>query len=256
MSQKIEILPTDALLHVDVQTTFMPGGGLAVKDGDKILPAVLALHTRFDLCALQQDHDACCRIYATLDQHPYGHISLASSYVGLPPYMQLDERTVWGWTQKRHGIAPGALFDLHQLRKYLGEVKVQTLWPDHGIAGTAEADLHPRLYEAQGHFDFVLVKGYEATCDSYSGFRDNLKQTTGLADTMRDHGIERVFVDGLAFDFCVGWSALDAVAEGFAEVYVIEDATRSVDLPGTVVKMRADLASAGVRLIRSTDILD
>ncbi|MEY4744640.1 MAG: hypothetical protein RL272_585 [Candidatus Parcubacteria bacterium] len=255
MSQKIEILPTDALLHVDVQTTFMPGGGLAVKDGDGILPAVLALHAHFDLVALQQEHDLHSRIYATLDQHPWGHISLASSYVGVPPYTQLDEKTAWRWTEKKHGIAPHARFDLAELRKYLGQVKAQTLWPDHGIAGTAEADIHPALYAAQGHFDFVLVKGYEPACDSYSGFRDNLKRTTGLADTMREHGVERIFIDGLAFDFCVGWSALDAVAEGFAEVCVIEDATRSVDLPGTVAKMRADLAAAGVRLIRSTDIL-
>lgn len=247
MSQKIEILPNDVLLHVDVQPTFMPGGGLAVKDGDQILPAAIALQAHFDCLG---------HIYATLDQHPYGHISLASSYVGLSPYTQLDEKTVWGWSEKKHGIAPGALFDLRQLREYLARVKVQTLWPDHGIAGSVEADMHPALYNApRGHFDFVLIKGYEPACDSYSGFRDNLKQTTGLADTMRDDGIERVFIDGLAFDFCVGWSALDAVADGFAEVYLIEDATRSVDLPGSVAKMRADLAKAGVRLIRSSDIL-
>lgn len=247
MSQKIEILPTDALLHVDVQPTFMPGGGLAVADGDKILPAVLALHAHFDTLGL---------IYATLDQHPYGHISLASSYVGLAPYAQLDRKAIRSWTEKKNGIAPGARFDLRELEAYLRQVGSQTLWPDHGIAGSIEADMHPALERAaRGHFDFVLIKGYDPTCDSYSGFRDNLKRSTTLADTMREDGATRVFIDGLAFDFCVGWSALDAVAEGFEEVYLVEDATRSVNLPGTVDAMRAELAKAGVRVIQSTDIV-
>lgn len=247
MSQKIEIFPSDALLHVDVQPTFMPGGGLAVADGDKIISSVLALQARFDTLG---------RIYATLDQHPYGHISLASSYIGLPAYAQLDEKAIRGWTEKKNGIARGALFDLHDLRAYVAMVKSQTLWPDHGIAGSVEADMHPDLYNAvNGHFDLVLIKGYDPKCDSYSGFRDNLKQTTGLAATMRDDGIERVFIDGLAFDFCVGWSALDAVAEGFAEVYLVEDATRSVGLPGTVDAMRAALAKAGVRVITTADVV-
>lgn len=247
MSQKIEILPTDALLHVDVQPTFMPGGGLAVADGDKILPAVLGLHAHFDTRGL---------IYATLDQHPYGHISLASSYVGLAPYAQLDRKAIRSWTEKKNGIARGARFDLRELEAYLRQVGSQTLWPDHGIAGSIEADMHPALEQAaRGHFDFVLIKGYDPTCDSYSGFRDNLKRSTTLADTMREDGVTRVFVEGLAFDFCVGWSALDAVAEGFEEVYLVEDATRAVNLPGTVDAMRAELAKAGVRVIQSTDIL-
>jgi len=247
MSQKIVIGGCDALLHVDVQPTFMPGGGLAVADGDKILPAVVALHKHFD---------AVGQIYATLDQHPYGHISLASSYVGLPAYTQLDLKTIASWTKKKNGIASGALFDLRDLERYLRQVGSQTLWPDHGIAGSIEADMHPALWNAaNGHFDFVLIKGYDPACDSYSGFRDNLKRTTAFADTLREDGVEAVFIDGLAFDFCVGWTALDAIAEGFKDVYVIEDATRSVNLPGTDQKMRVELAKAGVKLIRSTDLL-
>ncbi|HTM68225.1 MAG TPA: isochorismatase family protein [Candidatus Binatia bacterium] len=246
MDQKIEIGERDALLHVDVQATFMPGGGLAVADGDKILPAVLALQAHFDTRG---------QIYCTLDQHPYGHISLASSYVGLAPYAQLDLKAIAGWTSKKNGIAKDALFDLRDLTRYLREVGSQTLWPDHGIAGSVEADMHPALWNAaHGHFDFVLIKGYDAKVDSYSGFRDNLKQTTGLGATMRENGVERIFVDGLAFDFCVGWSAIDAAAEGF-EVYLIEEATRSVNLPGTVDRMRADLAAAGVKLVTAADVI-
>lgn len=243
MTQKIQVHPqADAILTVDVQTTFMPGGGLPVKDGDQVVPVVLKTEAMFPWE----------RRFATLDQHPLGHISLASSYLGYKPGHRLtaDEVKTWDVNPPIAGRAP---FDVFMLLMYLGRVGTQILWPDHGIIGTPEAELHPAL--SRGRYVHVQIKGRDPLCDSYSGFRDNLGRPTGLADRLHPKKTVRLFVQGLAYDFCVGWTALDAVKEGFGEIYVIKDATRSVDLPGTVAKMDADLAAAGVQVIESSQLV-
>jgi nicotinamidase/pyrazinamidase len=134
----------------------------------------------------------------------------------------------------------------------------QTLWPDHGIAGTAEAELHPDLVTTG--LDLILRKGTNPAIDSYSAFRENDRTTvTGLEGWLRARGVKRVFLAGIATDFCVAWSAIDAANAGF-ETYVIEDATRPVAVPvgdgrTTVDLARADMLKAGVRIITSADLI-
>lgn len=242
----------DVLIDVDIQPTFMPGGGLPVADGDKILPVVKRLHRRFPRE----------RRFLTLDRHPRGHVSLASSYVGLPPYTVLDTVNTAGWTREGRkgsyvapyrGIAEGAKFTLDQLHVYLMKAGPQTLWPDHALVGSGEDVLHPALDPLD--YVYAQIKGADPLCDSYSGFRDNLRRPTMLAARIRWHvpDAERVFLTGLAYDFCVGWTALDAIAEGF-EAVVIKDATRPVALPGSVEAIEAKFAEKGVRVIRSNDL--
>ncbi len=235
-------LETDALLVVDVQPTFMPGGGLPVAEGDQVVPVVRKLMQRFPTASR----------FATKEQHPRGHISLASSYVGSAPMALLTGATVATWTDARHCLAPNAQFTLADLKQYLSQVQVQMLWPDHALAGTAEAELHPALSESE--FAFVQVKGMDPKCDSYSGFFDNLRRPKSLADQLRQSGIRRCFFVGLAFDYCVGWSAEGAVSEGF-EAVVVEDATRAVRFPtGSVDKMRASFREKNIAVVRSADL--
>jgi nicotinamidase/pyrazinamidase len=233
---------TDAVVNVDVQKTFMPGGGLPVTDGHLIIPVVQRVNLLFPPG----------RRYFTLDKHPKGHISLASSYVGLAPGTKLTAEEVERWTDTDDRIAPQARFNLHHLRAYLSVVGFQVLWPDHGIIGAEESRLHPDLDDSPCRI--VLVKGTDPRCDSYSALRDNLGRPTGLGDLLKQDGVSRLFLTGLAFDFCVGWTALDAVKEGF-EAVIVKDATRPVGLPGTVEKMCADLAAAGVRVVQSEDLV-
>jgi len=233
---------TDAVINVDVQPTFMPGGGLPVASGDEIIPVV----QRVNLIIPAE------RRYFTLDKHPVGHISLASSYNGLRPYARLDAAAVAGWTDADDRLAVCARFRLDELKDYLARVGSQTLWPDHGIFGTAEAMLHPDIRGLPGRI--VIVKGSDPRCDSYSGLRDNLRRLTGLDQLLREDGVKRLFLTGLALDFCVGFTALDARELGF-EAFVVQDATRAVALPGTVEKMLADFAVAGVRLVESEDLV-
>lgn len=270
----------DALIVVDVQPTFMPGGGLPVAGGDRIVPVVNQLLRGFH-------HD---RRIATKDRHPRGHISLASSFVGFDPMTTITHKA-WGRRADGSGVAelkvevsvPGkemstkglrqsdlakrAKFSIEDLNEYLEVVGSQVLWPDHAIAGTDEANLHrgidpfeEHIFAPEAAFGYVLVKGLDPACDSYSGFFDNLHRPTELADVLRDRGVRRVFVCGLAFDFCVGWTALDAVECGF-ESYVVRDATRAVDIPpgpaspGSVDFILAEFERVGVKVIDSTDLV-
>lgn len=233
---------TDAVVNVDVQKTFMPGGGLPVADGHLIIPVVQRVNLLFPAE----------RRYFTLDKHPKGHISLASSYAGLAPGTKLTADEVLAWTEADNKIAPHARFSLSQLQGYVAMVGFQILWPDHGLYDAQESRLHPDLDDAPCRI--VLVKGTDPCCDSYSGLRDNLGRPTGLGDLLRQDGVRRLFLTGLAFDFCVGWTALDAAKEGF-EVVVIKDATKPVGLPGTVEKMSADLAAVGVRVVLAEDLI-
>lgn len=239
---------SDALLTVDVQPTFMPGGGLPVTGGDEIVPLVGRLNLLFPAR----------RRFFTLDRHPLGHVSLASTFAGLPAFSLITSDQVAGWAaDDALRLAPHARFGIDELKGYLSKVGQQVLWPDHALAGTAESMLHP-AFEGMP-YRTLLIKGMDFCCDSYSAFRDNLRRPTGLAETMRSDGIRRVFLTGLAYDFCVGWSALDAADAGFEAIYVVRDATRAVGMPlegagqglTTADMMDMELIKRGIGIIES-----
>lgn len=206
------ILPTDALLLIDLQPDFMPGGALPVTGGDEILPLINALAARFD------------HVILTQDWHPHQHISFATSHANQKPFDTIE--------------APYG---------------PQTLWPDHCLQHTPAAALHPALDVP--HAELILRKGFRRNIDSYSAFLENDHTTaTGLAGYLRERGLQRLFFAGLAYDFCVRYSALDGRALGF-ETLVLEDATRPVNLPGTVADTHTALAGAGVPRIQSASVL-
>jgi nicotinamidase/pyrazinamidase len=163
-------------------------------------------------------------IALTQDWHPPGHRSFASAHPGKQPFESIEL-----------------------------EYGTQTLWPDHCVQGTGGAEMHPALSLPRA--ELILRKGFRAGIDSYSAFFENDRATaTGLAGYLRDRGLRRVFLAGLAYDFCVGYSALDARRLGFHAV-VIRDACRSIDLEGSVAKMEAAFAETGVELIDSEAML-
>ncbi len=204
-------LATDALLVIDMQNDFCPGGSLAVAGGDGIIPAINELGRRFD------------HVILTEDWHPVGHISFASSHAGKQPYESVE--LTYGF---------------------------QALWPEHCVQQSKGAELHPGL--DLPHAELILRKGFRREIDSYSAFLENDHTTaTGLAGYLRERGIKRLFLCGLAYDFCVGYSAIDGTALGF-ECAVIEDASRAVGLPGSVDSTNAAFAEASVQRIRSTQI--
>jgi len=159
-------------------------------------------------------------VVLTQDWHPPGHISFASTHPGKKPFETI--------------AAPyGA----------------QVLWPDHCLQGAPGADFHPSLRVP--HAALVLRKGMAPSIDSYSALYENDHRTpTGLTGYLRDRGLNRVFLAGLAFDFCVGYSAEDARREGFT-VFVVEDACRGIDVDGSVAAMRQRLEALGVGLIKA-----
>jgi nicotinamidase/pyrazinamidase len=201
----------DALLVIDMQIDFLPGGALAVRDGDAIIPGINALAARFD------------HVLLTQDWHPRGHISFASTH-GREPFTDTIE-AAYG---------------------------TQHLWPDHCVQGTRGAELHPGLNIA--HAELILRKGFRRDLDSYSAFTENDGTTpTGLAGYLRERGLTRLFFTGVAYDFCVGFSALAAARLGFESV-VVEDLSRAVALPGTVEKTDAAFAAAGVRRLSFSEL--
>lgn len=208
---------TDCFAVIDVQPTFMPGGGLAVVEGDRVVPVINGLLALLPLA------------FATQDWHPQNHSSFASAHPGRAPYDTLD-------------MPYGA----------------QTLWPDHGIAGTAEAALHPDL--DADRLTLILRKGTNPAIDSYSAFRENDRvTTTGLAGWLTARGVRRIFFTGLATDFCVAWSAIDAANAGFVAI-VVEDATRPVAIPvgegrTTLDLAKLEMARAGVGFCASADLV-
>jgi len=207
----MKLRPTDALLVIDMQLDFLPGGTLAVKDGDAILPGIHAVAARFD------------HVILTQDWHPRGHISFASTH-GRQPFTD-TVRAAYG---------------------------TQTLWPDHCIQGTPGAQLHPDLDIP--HAELILRKGFRRDIDSYSAFTENDSVTpTGLAGYLRERGLTRLFFTGLAYDFCVGFSALAAARLGF-ESLVVEDLSRAVALPGTVDKTNSAFTTANIQRILTSDI--
>ena len=195
-----------ALILVDLQYDFCPGGALAVADGDAVVPVVNRLIGRFDHVALTQDW------------HPSGHSSFATSHPGSAPF-----ETV--------AMPYGP----------------QTLWPDHCVQETAGAAFHPQL--ATGKAQLVIRKGFRPSIDSYSAFYENDRSTpTGLAGYLRERGLKRIFMAGLATDYCVNYSALDARRLGFDTV-VVKSGCRAIDLAGSLAAASAAMAAAGVQVI-------
>lgn len=198
-----------ALLVIDVQNDFLPGGALAVARGDEVVPVVRSLFAR---------EGYALRI-ATQDLHPAGHGSFASQHPGHAPYDR------------------GELAGLPQ-----------TLWPDHCVAGTRGAELAPGVAELP--FDVLVPKGTDPAIDSYSGFFDNARRKeTGLAAILRDAHVDALDVVGLATDYCVRATVLDALELGFA-VRVVEAGVRAVDLtPGDGLAALEELRSRGAECV-------
>lgn len=196
----------EALIVIDVQGDFCPGGALAVEDGDQVVPVINRLIQRFDHVVLTQDW------------HPAGHSSFASSHEGKAPF--------------------------ETIRMPYGE---QTLWPDHCVQGSEGAAFHPELDWTRA--ELVIRKGFRKAIDSYSAFFENDHETpTGLSGYLRERGISRVTLAGLATDFCVAYSALDARREGF-EASVVLEACRGIDLGGSLETMMEKMKGAGVALV-------
>jgi len=163
-------------------------------------------------------------VVLTQDWHPHGHLSFASSHTAKQPFETID-------------VAYGK----------------QILWPDHCVQGTSGAAFHSGLNLA--HAELVLRKGYHRNIDSYSAFYENDRRTkTGLASYLRERGFTRVFLAGLAFDFCVRYSAEDARREGF-EAVVFEDACRSIDVEGSAAATRKQFESLGIRCVSADKFL-
>ncbi len=195
-----------ALIVVDIQNDFCPGGALAVENGDQILPTVNRLIE-------ESEH-----VILTQDWHPTGHSSFASSHPGKNPFDTVEMN-----------YGP------------------QTLWPDHCVQGSHGADFHPALQWTRAQL--VVRKGFHSGIDSYSAFFENDRTTpTGLAGYLRECNISSLTLVGLAADFCVAYSALDAVAHGF-QIRVRLDACRGIDLNGSMDIMLAQMKQAGVELI-------
>lgn len=205
------IPPASALLVVDVQNDFTPGGALAVAHGDEVVPVINALARKFETVLLTQDW------------HTPGHASFASGHPGQAPF--------------------------GTVRLHYGE---QTLWPDHCVMGTHGAAFHPDL--AIPHAQLVLRKGFRRGIDSYSAFLEADRTThTGLDGYLASRGIRRLYLCGLATDFCVAWSALDARTFGL-EAVVVEDACRAIDLRGSLAAAWRSMETAGVGRVQSAAI--
>lgn len=192
-----------ALIVIDMQADFCPGGALAVGGGDGIVGPINAMMRDFDAVVLTQDW------------HPADHASFAANHPGAEPFSLI-----------RMPYGP------------------QVLWPSHCVIGTPGADFHPGLDLSCA--DLVIRKGFRPQIDSYSAFFENDRRTpTGLAGYLRDRGLSDLTFVGLAHDFCVAWSAIDAATLGFTAT-VVQSATRAIDLDGSLDRARADMHAAGV----------
>jgi len=196
---------TSALIVIDIQNDFCPGGALAVADGDAIIPRVNGL----------MDDFAC--VVLTQDWHPANHMSFAASHPGAAPFSMTD-------------MPYGP----------------QVLWPVHCVIGSDGAAFHADLRTDAAHL--IIRKGFRPEIDSYSAFYENDRTTpTGLVGYLRTLGITDVTLVGLATDYCVAYSAIDAARHGFG-VTVLEGACRAIDLDGSLARARDDMRAAGVRL--------
>jgi nicotinamidase/pyrazinamidase len=199
-----------ALLVIDVQNDFCPGGSLPVAEGDRVVPVINRLAPRFE------------HVIATQDWHPAGHVSFASAHPGHSPSESIPLEALGG--------------------------KPQQLWPDHCLAGSRGAELHPALDTRP--FALIVRKGTHIDLDSYSAFFENDRRTaTGLGYFLQGLGVEEVWLAGLATDVCVYHSAMDARALGFA-VCLAEEACRGIDQPpGSLGERLAEMRTAGVRFV-------
>lgn len=195
----------EALIVIDLQNDFCPGGALAVAAGDQIVAGINALAAEFQTLALTQDW------------HPADHLSFAANHAGAQEYSEVE-------------MPYGP----------------QTLWPVHCVQGTAGAEFHPGLDTRPAQL--ILRKGFRPTIDSYSAFFENDRSTgTGLEGWLRARGVSKLTLAGLATDFCVAFSALDARALGF-DVTVRLDLSRGIDLGGSLASMTERMRAAGVHL--------
>ena len=210
-ADKIKPGPSSALIVVDVQNCFLPGGSLAVKEGDQVIPVINRIAKDFE------------NVVMTQDWHTAHHVSFASSHEGKKPF--------------------------EVIKLPYGN---QVLWPDHCVQGTEGAHI------AKGidipHAELIIRKGFHNDVDSYSAFLEADKETrTGLAGYFKERKIDTVFVTGLATDFCVAWTAIDARNAGL-NVYVVDDACRGIDINGSIAKAWEDMTAAGVKKIVSSDL--
>lgn len=203
-----------ALILVDIQNDFLPGGALAVPDGDKVIPVANKLQPLFPL------------VVATQDWHPANHGSFAASHPSKKVFEQID----------LNGLP-------------------QTLWPVHCVQNTKGAELALALN--RDHIAKIFAKGTDPGIDSYSGLFDNgHRKSTGLGEWLKAKGATEVYVCGLATDYCVKFTALDAVEFGF-NTYLIEDASRGVNLqPHHVADAVAEMKRASVTVVQSRDLLN
>jgi nicotinamidase/pyrazinamidase len=205
----VKVNSSDALLVIDVQNCFIPGGTLPVPNGDQVVPIINDLAGKFQCVVMTQDW------------HPAGHVSFAST----------------------HSKEPFSVIDMPYGK--------QVMWPAHCVQGTDDAKLHANLDLTKANL--ILRKGFNPQVDGYSAFYDNDKKTsTGLTGYFKARGIRRVFVCGLATDFCVMWSSVDARKDGFT-VFVIEDASRGIDVNGSMQAAWTAMTKAGVKRIMVAD---
>jgi nicotinamidase/pyrazinamidase len=196
----------EALIVIDVQYDFCPGGALAVENGDQVVPVINGLIERFD------------HVMLTQDWHPASHSSFASEHAGKEPF---------GTVMMPYGE--------------------QILWPDHCIQGSQGAEFHADLEWTKA--ELVVRKGFRRAIDSYSAFFENDHTTpTGLAGYLKERGISKLTMAGLATDFCVGFSALDAAKLGFS-VTVVMEGCRAIDIDGSLAAMTGKMQEAGVMLV-------
>jgi len=193
-----------ALIVIDVQNDFCPGGNLAVQDGHQVVDPINKMIAEFD------------HVILTQDWHPEGHLSFASQHDGKSPF----EMTTMPYGD-------------------------QTLWPDHCVQGSHGAEFHPELKWTKA--EMVVRKGYRRGIDSYSAFFENDKKTpTGLSGYLKERGITTLTMAGLATDFCVAFSAIDAAQLGF-DVEIVLPACRAIDLDGSLDAAMTAMRDAGVQ---------
>ncbi len=210
-ADKIKPGASSALIVVDVQNCFLPGGSLAVKDGDQVIPVINRIAKGFE------------NVVMTQDWHTVHHVSFASTHEGKKPFEVIK-------------LAYGN----------------QVLWPDHCVQGTEGAQIAKDI--SIPHAQLIIRKGFHNEVDSYSAFLEADKEThTGLASYLKERGIDTVFITGLATDFCVAWTAIDARHAGLT-AYVVEDACRGIDVQGSLAKAWEDMTAAGVKRIQSSDL--
>ncbi|MEJ2252061.1 MAG: bifunctional nicotinamidase/pyrazinamidase [Candidatus Lokiarchaeota archaeon] len=215
ITKSIVLSENDALIIVDMQYDFLPGGSLEVKKGDEIIDGINSIGKIFS--------ENLCKVVLTQDWHPKNHLSFASNHPGKKP----------GDEYSTDGIGP-------------------VLWPDHCVQSSEGAKFHKDLNSGLGQV--IIRKGVNPKVDSYSAFRDKQKkQETGLKGYLKSLKIKRIFICGLALDYCCYYTALDAVEFGF-EPYLLINLTRGIDAPeGSISRALKDMQNNGIKFARSLE---